>query len=268
MSNMPPRMLSAPLRLTAMTLRSIGPYLQGARLEIKPLTVICGENGSGKSTWLEAVRYLKLATADPNFPLSVPRDLDQEIRLGINDALLNLDFQNFNELRLKRLKLLGELDDCGNENKSIERANRRLCGPPGTIGLFVEICGTPKFPASLSDFPELFEIVSNCSTLELRWATPKLYQLQHTLDGFDHWIELNLGGKRKHSIRMKRSLGNNPTPFVGVKSTKELFENLQSKEKYFTFEASKSLFDQGEFVEDDEIIIGFVDKNGKIVDDP
>ena len=39
----PPRMLSAPLRLTAMTLRGLGPYLHGARLEIKPLTILCGE---------------------------------------------------------------------------------------------------------------------------------------------------------------------------------------------------------------------------------
>ena len=51
----PPRMLSAPLRLTAMTLRGLGPYLHGARLEIKPLTILCGENGSGKSTWIGAV---------------------------------------------------------------------------------------------------------------------------------------------------------------------------------------------------------------------
>ena len=51
----PPRMLSAPLRLTAMTLRGLGPYLHGARLEIKPLTILCGENGSGKSTWIEAI---------------------------------------------------------------------------------------------------------------------------------------------------------------------------------------------------------------------
>ena len=54
-SSSPPRMLSAPLRLTAMTLRGHGPYLHGARLEIKPLTILCGENGSGNSTWIEAI---------------------------------------------------------------------------------------------------------------------------------------------------------------------------------------------------------------------
>ena len=69
-------MLSAPLRLTAMTLRGLGPYLHGARLEIKPLTILCGENGSGKSTWLEALRFLKSAAEDNQFPLKVPSESD------------------------------------------------------------------------------------------------------------------------------------------------------------------------------------------------
>ena len=64
----PPRMLSAPLRLTAMTLRGLGPYLHGARLEIKPLTILCGENGSGKSTWIEMLRSLKTLSKDQLIP--------------------------------------------------------------------------------------------------------------------------------------------------------------------------------------------------------
>lgn len=45
--------------IDAITLRGIGSYLHGARLEIKPLTVLCGSNGSGKSTWLKALNVLK-----------------------------------------------------------------------------------------------------------------------------------------------------------------------------------------------------------------
>jgi energy-coupling factor transporter ATP-binding protein EcfA2 len=47
-----------PLALTAMTLRGIGSYLHGARLEFRPLTILCGKNGSGKSTWLKALNVL------------------------------------------------------------------------------------------------------------------------------------------------------------------------------------------------------------------
>ena len=81
-----PRMLSAPLRLTAMTLRGLGPYLHGARLEIKPLTILCGENGSGKSTWIEMLQAFKEAAKDSLFPLV---HLPSSVRTGINRVLLN-----------------------------------------------------------------------------------------------------------------------------------------------------------------------------------
>ncbi len=58
-------MLSAKLRLNAITLRGIGPYVHGARLEIKPLTILCGENGSGKSTWIEVLRMMQNAIGMP-----------------------------------------------------------------------------------------------------------------------------------------------------------------------------------------------------------
>ncbi len=76
MSNAPLRMLSAPLRLTAMTLRGLGPYLHGARLEIKPLTILCGQNGSGKSTWIEMLRRMKWTVDHPSFPFAF---LDNQI---------------------------------------------------------------------------------------------------------------------------------------------------------------------------------------------
>ncbi len=60
---------SAKLRLTAMTLRGIGPYKKGARLELRPLTILCGTNGSGKSTWIKALRALQNALDDKWFPL-------------------------------------------------------------------------------------------------------------------------------------------------------------------------------------------------------
>jgi ABC-type polar amino acid transport system ATPase subunit len=50
---------TARLRLVEMTLRGVGPYLDGARLEIRPLTVLCGPNGSGKSTWARVLDQLR-----------------------------------------------------------------------------------------------------------------------------------------------------------------------------------------------------------------
>src|SRR5687768_3240597 len=50
---------SAPLRLTNVALRGVGSYKEYGCLEIKPLTILCGENGSGKSTWFRALNLLK-----------------------------------------------------------------------------------------------------------------------------------------------------------------------------------------------------------------
>ena len=53
--------IDRPLRLTALTVRGIGPYYLGGRLEIAPLTILCGANGSGKSTWIKVLDLLRLS---------------------------------------------------------------------------------------------------------------------------------------------------------------------------------------------------------------
>ena len=62
------------LALTAMTLRGVGSYLYGERLDLKPLTIICGENGSGKSTWFKAWNLLKNSRRRPDFPFAFAPD--------------------------------------------------------------------------------------------------------------------------------------------------------------------------------------------------
>jgi predicted ATPase len=47
------------LRLDSMTLRGIGSYYDGAELKFRPLTVLCGTNGSGKSTWFNRLAMLQ-----------------------------------------------------------------------------------------------------------------------------------------------------------------------------------------------------------------
>ncbi len=59
-----------PLRLEAMTLRGLGSYLHGGRLEIRPLTVLCGTNGSGKSTWFRAIDLLRRSLEEGKLPFS------------------------------------------------------------------------------------------------------------------------------------------------------------------------------------------------------
>lgn len=64
----------APLELTAMTLRGIGPYFMPARLEFAPITVLCGENGSGKSTWFKVLKILCDSCNSDYFPYCLDSD--------------------------------------------------------------------------------------------------------------------------------------------------------------------------------------------------
>lgn len=101
-----------PLALTAMTLRGVGSYLYGQRLDLRPLTIICGENGSGKSTWFKAWNLLKNSRHRSDFPFAFAPDA----------ASFWHDYTN------SYLKSFPE--DCGHDP-----AADSAFGPYGTIGL-------------------------------------------------------------------------------------------------------------------------------------
>ena len=65
---------SARLILDAITLRGLGPYLEGTRLEVRPLTILCGKNGSGKSTWLKMLNLLQRSQLRGLLPFAFDRD--------------------------------------------------------------------------------------------------------------------------------------------------------------------------------------------------
>lgn len=217
MSNLPPRMLSAPLRLTAMTLRGLGPYLKGARLEIKPLTILCGENGSGKSTWIEMLSKLKVAADENGFPFTYLHDPNATegttySRSDLHAALISPSYNHSddpNETARNRRKKRQEL--CGVDTQN--------CGPPGCIGLEVEVthqitdllgevARPDKSYSAAQDFLWCGELSAG-SRLELRWAYPAVTyrdSREHT-DGLHEWIELVLVvSNKRYALCLNRSL--------------------------------------------------------------
>ncbi len=62
-------------RLDSVTLRGIGSYFHEARLEIRPITILCGQNGSGKSTWFKILRVLRESSLNVLFPISLDPEL-------------------------------------------------------------------------------------------------------------------------------------------------------------------------------------------------
>ena len=223
MSNMPPRMLAAPFRLTAMTLRGLGPYFHGARLEFKPLTVVCGENGSGKSTWIETLRALKSTVTDSRFPLCQLRYSRNHVeRYGINKSFeaLRAGLQTAGEIQSKFLQVARSGD-------------REAFGPLGCIGLNLEstkgfrlVGYKASVNSAATDEANLLlngEIPSQ-SKFTVRWAMPL------ATDGFEQLIELKVNSA---TIRLRRSLDRTPESTI-------LPLRPQFKEENLTFECTGS----------------------------
>jgi hypothetical protein len=120
-----------PLVLEAMTLRGLGSYLHGARLEIGPLTILCGTNGSGKSTWFRMLRILR-ASCDRGGTLPFSFEVDPP-----DGDEVQQDFTN--PLVWPSLGYVQLLDS---------PAADRDFGPPGTVGLHVKSCVPFNLPGA------------------------------------------------------------------------------------------------------------------------
>ena len=77
--------------LDAITLRGVGSYLHGARLDIKPLTVLCGANGSGKSTWLKALNFLSDSLAAKRLPFGFAVQDWDHANIQLTNAFCHLE---------------------------------------------------------------------------------------------------------------------------------------------------------------------------------
>ena len=258
-------MLSAPLRLTAMTLRGLGPYLHGARLEIKPLTILCGENGSGKSTWIETLRFLKLAAGDNEFPLKVHADANRLTRLDVNHVLLHAgprgDSIPAGKIKNARLALLGELNESDPEDESLRESNRDEFGPPGCVGLTIKVLDSKQFqniqsngirlPSKPTTAPErlLWEgRIDRGATIELRWALPHKDDAQpnddaqerndnlENGDGLHQWVELKLHDefrpKNPYVLRLQRSLDRVAPNFYRTRTLQETSWTFDGSEDF------------------------------------
>ena len=138
--------------LTAMTLRGIGSYLHGARLELRPLTILCGRNGSGKSTWLKALDVLRRSLEADTLPFG----------FVISDwSVHDIQFMN----AFWHLASPEDHVRVGDPKASIQ------FGPPGTIGL--------EFVANRDAEPDECEEVDARAFLETgRWTRGTRFRLR------------------------------------------------------------------------------------------
>ncbi len=179
--------MNYPLRLEAVTIRGIGSYVDGARLEIRPITVLCGTNGSGKSTWFKVLRLVQASLA------TLPWEFDFDGSDLGSDEWMNARVRT---------------QDAGTV-ESDDQISR--FGPLGTVGLeFVTV--EPLNPATsdaagigmmATSPPQRMLWRGECEAgmrLRIRISHPTHIADTFSPEGFQHLIELRIGDE--HLIRL------------------------------------------------------------------
>jgi ABC-type ATPase involved in cell division len=175
-----PRIKCNPLLLKAMTLRGVGSYLAGARLKLSPLTILCGANGSGKSTWFKTLNMLIKSHQEGKLPFHFDiEDWDAENIEHTNAFMhLRLDDDNF--------------DAVAEENEF---------GPPWTVGLELEAITDFQLPNTALEEPSgktgqdfLYSgLCTKGTQLQIRFAHPSHWTTDHSITKLYHLIELRIG---------------------------------------------------------------------------
>lgn len=170
------------LQLNAITLCGIGSYYRGARLEIRPLTILCGTNGSGKSTWFKTLVMLQRSLAKGKLPFSF--DVD-------DSSAYDVGFINYSLY-------------CDDDFTSLPDAEEEtvLFGPPATVGLeFIvteefDLGPTPNSEGGHPDVEQQFLLTGKCAKglkIRIRLAHPTT---DRGTRGAQHLVELRFGDSR------------------------------------------------------------------------
>lgn len=209
----------AGMAITRVTLRSIGPYVGSAELPIRPLTVLCGTNGSGKSTWIDVLVKLRALAEDVTCRRLLsdtnPRQDDTTFTRSLN-ALVHYPNQVLTDkldspeaFRIARSKILSSIDS---PDATADY------GPPGTIGVdcipLKQIAATESgiTQDSLCENP-ITRLLSTGQLptghkISLRWSWPDLILSHDMIEGSElwNWIELRIDNCWK--LRLSQPLHN------------------------------------------------------------
>jgi energy-coupling factor transporter ATP-binding protein EcfA2 len=193
------------LELTDMTLRGVGSYIKGSRLEFRPLTILSGINGSGKSTWFKSLamiqRSLTRRLQNPDserFPFAF--HVDDQLAYDVNF----MNYPLYCSSDLSTLQDNHELDQFGPPAcVGLQFVARHAIGLPARGNLTATSAATPE---------ERFLLLGECPQgmrIRVRLAHPTNNSDEHLLPttaGAFHYVELKVGGavfvlQKPHSPR-------------------------------------------------------------------
>lgn len=159
------------LVLKAVTLYGVGPYHDSYRLDIKPLTILCGANGTGKSTWIEMIRRLRNSLDAGCFPYSLAQEDSFEYKRDPNDpndavrrnatfrnALITNDKEHEQYYEDLRAPICSDIDpDAAFVGETVFRRMEPGFGWFGSVGLEIEaatdftVVNSAPSPVTLKD---------------------------------------------------------------------------------------------------------------------
>jgi hypothetical protein len=186
-----------PLVLTAMTLRGVGSYLRGARLEVRPLKILCGKNGSGKSTWLKALNLLRASLKANRLPFGFAVADWKSDDIQVTNAYYHRAYADAHAALA-------------------DPTVTATYGPPGTIGLEFIAVHDLELPElspgrinvdTLSGLPQEFLWLGKCPAgirFRVRIAHPSYWDDQQPTPHLFHLIELQLDERHLISMRGER----------------------------------------------------------------
>jgi energy-coupling factor transporter ATP-binding protein EcfA2 len=173
-----------------MTLRGIGSYFHGAELQLRPLTILCGKNGSGKSTWLKIIEVLQRSSQKGKLPFAFDVDDTDCHDMQLANALLSN-------------ASLHELDKDPHSDARF--------GPLGTIGVRMSaIASGSLFDPPVTELP----LASNHAAAKLLWTgsleegAQLRLRIAHASDGMCEYHQdfVEIVFADKYVIRMERPM--------------------------------------------------------------
>jgi ABC-type ATPase involved in cell division len=236
-----------PFRWEKLTLHGIGSYLNGAEIDIRPITILCGTNGSGKSTWINILKQIKSASDNLIFldkhefdkqkfddlckELEGPKDLEYPEK---NDSRKGANYTYTNT------RVCNAFCDEGIKGLPESHADEKLHGPVGTVGFYFETTDDYKQAQEISfktdEKNSLLSAFLEKGSMPKNTAVRIFLTIPHMcdqMDGLTRGFKITLGSEtlKYEQTEQKNPEYKSPNDLRFIKDKTQIIISCQGSEK-------------------------------------